>query len=107
MALHVHEIALQVVTELAPLVPRIARQDRNLAQQLKRAASSIVLNIAEGEMSDPGTRRARFHSAAGSANETRAAIRLAVAWRYLGPRQAESSLEGLDRVVAMLWRLTH
>jgi four helix bundle protein len=107
MALLVHEVALQVVTELGPLVPRIARQDRNLAQQLRRAASSVVLNIAEAELSDPGTKRARFHSAAGSANETRSAIRLATAWRYLREDQVRSCLEGLNQVVAMLWKLTH
>ena len=105
-ALQVHEVALQVVTELAPLMPRIAKQDRNLAQQLRRAATSIVLNIAEGEHSDPGTKRARFHSAAGSASETRAAIRLAIAWRYLQAERVTSCLDGLDRVLAMLWRLT-
>jgi four helix bundle protein len=105
--LQVHEIALQVVTDLAPLMPRIARQDRNLAQQLRRAATSIVLNIAEGEHSDPGTKRARFHTAAGSASETRAAIRLAMAWRYLQPKRVEPCLAGLDRVLAMLWKLTH
>ena len=107
VALHVHEIALQVVAELAPLMPRIARQDRNLAQQLRRAATSIVLNIAEGEHSDPGTGRSRFQSAAGSASETRAAIRIATAWRYVTPKQAESCLDRLDRVLAMLWKLTH
>ena len=107
MALQVHDVALQVVTALAPLVPKIASQDRDLARQLRRAATSIVLNIAEGECSDRGTQRARFHSAAGSANETRAAIRVAMAWRYLSAEQGRASLEGLDRVVAMLWRLTH
>ena len=107
MALLVHGVALQVVTELAPLVPKISQQDRDLARQLRRAATSIVLNIAEAEGSDRGTQRARFHTAAGSANETRAALRVATAWRYLTAEQAEPSLAGLDRVVAMLWRLTH
>ena len=107
MALLGHEVALQVVTALGPLVPRIARQDRNLAQQLRRAASSVVLDIAEAEPSDPGTKRARFHSAAGSANETRSAIRLATAWRHLREEQVRSCLAGLDQVVAMPWRLTH
>jgi four helix bundle protein len=87
-------------------MPKIARQDRNLAQQLRRAATSIVLNIAQGEHSDAGTKRARFHGAAGSGSETRAGIRLAMAWRYLQPEQVESCLEGLDHVLAMLWKLT-
>ena len=107
MSFIVHEVALQVVTDLAPLLPRISRLDRNLAQQLRRAATSVVLNIAEGEHSDPGNRRARFHSAAGSASETRAAIRVALAWRYLSQQQVEKALLGLDRVVAMLWKLNH
>ena len=107
MALHVHEIALQVVSDMAELLPKIASHDRNLAQQLRRAATSVVLNIAEAEHSDAGNRRARFHTAAGSANETRSAIRVAVAWRYLQREQVEASLNGLDRGNAMIWRLTH
>ena len=77
------------------------------AHSFGRAATSIALNIAEGEHSDRGTARSRFQSAAGSASETRSAIRLATAWRYLQPNQVASSLDGLDRVLAMLWRLTH
>jgi four helix bundle protein len=91
-SLHVPEIALQVATEPAPFTPRIAKKDRNFAQQLRRAATSIVLDIGEGEHSDSGTRRARFHSAAGSASETRSALRLATARRHLQREQAEFSL---------------
>jgi four helix bundle protein len=80
MALQVAELSIQLVETLRPLVPRIRRHDRSLADQLVRAASSVALNIAEGEHSDPGNRKARFYSAAGSANETLAALRVAVAW---------------------------
>ena len=66
-----------------------------------------MLNIAEGEYSDPGTKRARFHSAAGSAGETRAALRVATCWRYVADEQARTSLALLDRVLGMLWRLNH
>ena len=107
MALQVHQVALETITALRPLMPRIRRHDRSLAMQLARAASSAVLNIAEAEHSDPGNRRARLHSAAGSANESRSALLVALAWGYLSQQQAQPATEMLDRVVAMLWRLTH
>ena len=107
MTLQVHEMALSIVESLAPLMQFVQRQDRALAVQLKTAATSIVLNIAESEYSDPGNRRARLFSAAGSANETRSAVRVAVAWGYVRSERAEAVLSQLDRVVAILWRLTH
>lgn len=106
MALIVHAVALETITELRPLARRIAQRDRSLAQQLRRAASSAALNIGEAEYSDPGNRRARFHSAAGSAGETRTALEVAVAWGYVTRAEAASALAALDRVVAMLWRLS-
>ena len=107
MSMQVHEMALSVVEALQPLMQFVQRQDRALAVQLKTAATSVVLNIAESEYSDPGNRRARLFSAAGSANETRSAVRVAVAWGYVRPERAEAVLSQLDRVVAILWRLTH
>ena len=68
MSLEVSRLALETIASLRPLVPRIRRHDRSLAVQLVRAASSTVLNLGEGEYSDPGTKRARYCNAAGSAN---------------------------------------
>ena len=107
MSLIVHEAALELISELRPLIPAISRHDKNLALQLRRCASSVVLNIAEGECSDPGTKRARFHTAAGSAGETRAALQVATCWRYVSNEQAQPSLSLSDDVIAMLWSLTH
>ncbi|MFA4945914.1 MAG: four helix bundle protein [Lentisphaeria bacterium] len=107
MALQVHQVALAAVTELRPVVAVIARHDRSLAQQLRTAASSMVLNIGEAERSDPGTGRARLFSAAGSTRETRSALELAVAWGYLSPALVAPAEAELDRVAAMLHRLTH
>jgi four helix bundle protein len=107
MSLIVHQVALDTITLLRPLMPRIQRHDRPLAVQITRAASSVALNIAEAEYSDPGTRRARFHTAAGSANETRSALAVAMAWGYVTAEQSQRPLAELDRVVAMLWRLLH
>jgi four helix bundle protein len=106
MKLEVSRLALASIASLRPLVARIRRHDRSLAVQLVRAASSLALNLGEGEYSDPGTRRARYCNAAGSANETRTALAVAVAWGHLSAAQAEPANRRLDRVIAMLWRLT-
>ena len=107
MAMQVHEMALSIVQALAPLMPLIQRQDRALAVQLRTAASSMVLNIAESEYSDPGNRRARLFTAAGSANESRSAVRVAIAWGYIRAERAAEVLAQFDRVTAILWKLTH
>jgi four helix bundle protein len=106
MALQVAELSIELIAALRPIAPRIRRHDRSLADQLVRAASSIALNIAEGEHSDPGNRKARFYSAAGSANETLAALRVAVAWGYFPAHEAEAASETLRRIIAILWKLT-
>jgi hypothetical protein len=58
--LHIAELSLQLIEAFRPIMARIKRCDRGLADQLQRAASSCALNLAEGELSDPGNRRARF-----------------------------------------------
>jgi four helix bundle protein len=106
MAFDVERVSLELIAALRPLLPRIQRRDRALAVQLTRAASSICLNVSEASYSDPGNRRARFFTAAGSANETRAVLRVAMAWGYLGATDAQAALGLVDRLVAMLWKLS-
>ena len=101
MALRAHQIALDSIRLLRPLVERIARHDRSLAEQLRRAASSVVLNIAEGAYSQGGNGRARFYNAAGSASEARSALEVAVAWGYVTTPQAAAASDRLDHVVAV------
>ena len=48
-----------------------------------------------------------FRIAAGSADELQQAIRLAEAWGYAPQERIAPSLELIDRVLAMLHRLTH
>jgi four helix bundle protein len=103
----VAELSFELIEELRPLVSRIRARDRALADQLMRAASSVALNIEEGRGSDPGNQRARFFTALGSAKETRAALRVAVGWRHIQATDAEAARQMVDRIVAMLWKLTH
>jgi four helix bundle protein len=101
MALQVAEFSFEMIAAVRPLAMRIKRQDRSLADQLVRAA----LNIAEADMSDPGNQKARFYTAAGSANESLAALRVAVAWGYLGTEDVADASVLLRRIIAMLWKL--
>ncbi|HVJ16526.1 MAG TPA: four helix bundle protein, partial [Polyangiaceae bacterium] len=105
MALHVATVSLELIQLLRPLLQCIRKRDRSLADQLSRAASSIALNVADADRSQGGNVLARFHSAAGSANETRMALRIAVAWGYLSEEEAADADRHLDRVIAMLWKL--
>lgn len=107
MAFQVAELSIELIDALCPLIPRIKQRDKSLAEQLQRAASSIALNLGEGALSDPGNRRARFFTAAGSAGETQTALRVAIAWRYLTARDAERAVKLLRRIIAILWKLTH
>ncbi|WP_394831374.1 four helix bundle protein [Pendulispora rubella] len=102
---HVLELTIQAIELLRPTVARIRCCDRDLGEQLRRALSSIALNIAEGNRSQGGHRIARFSTAAGSNGESRAALRVAVAWGYVDAREIETGDERLDRVAAMLHRL--
>ena len=106
MPFQVEELSLDLIDALAPIVPRIKQRDRDRADQLRRAASSIGLNCAEAAFADPGNRRARLFTAAGSAGETRHALRQAVAWRSAAAGDAEPALALLERIIAILWRMT-
>ncbi|MBT8464802.1 MAG: four helix bundle protein [Myxococcales bacterium] len=103
--MNVYDRARGVVRELAPLVHSIREHDRSLADQLKRAAQSVVLNIAEARGNDAGNARARFSTACGSAKEVRAALNVASDWSYIERHRATVLDERLDEVCAITWCL--
>ena len=100
-----YEVSIQLVDSLRSLVPVIERNDRDLADQLRRAASSVVLNLAEGQRSAKGNKHKHYAIAHGSANEVKAALDLARAWGWVDDASAPRAI--LDRLLAILWRLTH
>lgn len=107
MKLEVLNVALEAIELLRPIVVRIRKHDRNLARQITDAANSNILNTGEGALSDPGTRRSRYQSAAGCANEVRLGILAAIRWGYVTERASAQVLSHYDRIVAMLYKLTH
>ena len=105
MSFHAYDNALLLVRCLAPVVEQLRSRSRDLADQLERAATSVVLNLAEGARRR-GKDQVRFYAmAAGSASEIRAALDVAQAWGW--SIACEPARELLDRPRAMLWRLTH
>ena len=102
---NVYDRARGVVRELVPVLHTIREHDKSLAEQLKRAAQSVVLNIAEARGSDAGNARARFSTACGSAKEVRAALNVASDWGYIETQRATPLDERLDEVCAITWCL--
>jgi len=101
------KLALDAVAALGPLVGTVAQHDRDLASQLRRAGSSLPLNVAEGARREGRDRLQHYRIAAGSAAEARSALQVARAWGYIGGAEVEQADELLDRCLAVLWRLTH
>ena len=98
--------ARKVVRELAPLVELVRGQDAKLADQLRRAAQSVVLNIAEGRGNKGGNAELRFATACGSAKEVRAALDVASDWGYLDMQVVAPLDRELDEVCAITWVLS-
>jgi len=101
-----YEVAIQIVAELRGLVARIRRHDRKLADQIVASASSIAANVREGNRRDGGDRLYLFRVAAGSADETRAHLDVAVAWGWIRLSDIERTLALIDRELGLLWGLT-
>jgi len=99
------ELALEVIRDLRVVLGKVQRSDRSLFDQARRAGSSVVLNLAEAQGSDAGNARARYATASGSARELSAALRLAVAWGYVGAEAVQPVEAKLDRVRRLLWGL--
>ena len=75
--LKVFHVALEMATQAKMIADRIPRGHRSLADQLHRAASSVVLNIGEGaNRTTSGAKRQRYSEARGEAGEVAANAQL-------------------------------
>jgi four helix bundle protein len=98
------EVSYQLIAALRGLMPMIRKSDRDLADQIQRAATSVCLNIAEGQKSMKGNRLKHYSIAHGSANEVKAGLFVAKAWGWIDG--SERALAVLDRLLGLLWGLT-
>ena len=100
------EMSLQVLERLVPVETRIRQRSASLAKQLADASESVALNLGEGRLRHAGDKRRHFEMAAGSASEVTVALRIARAKRYVTEADLAEVEVALDRVRAMLYRLT-
>ena len=107
MKQNVYQRAREVVQELGPVVASVRAHDADLANQMKRAAQSVVLNIAEARGSYRGNAKTRFGTACGSAKEVRAALHIAADWAYIDATEVERLDSALDTVCAITWSLAN
>ena len=102
--LRIYPVILETISKLRTVVAQIERRDRDLARQLRRAGSSISLNVAEGMYSRGALRQARYHTALGSAREVLACLETARAWGYVARVEPELAA-ALDAIIGTLVRL--
>lgn len=102
--LNIYPITLELCRTLQRECIYIARRDADLARQLRRALTSVPLNVAEGAYSRGRNRQARYHTALGSAREVLACLEVAHAMGHLD-RIDPAVADRIDHIVATLYRL--
>jgi four helix bundle protein len=105
--LDVYRCAVTFLGKAAALAERVPRGHASLADQLRRAALSVPLNIAEGS-GKPGTRDAqRFYAIArGSALECAAIVDALENLGFVAQDEVGEARGLLERVVSMLTKMT-
>ena len=82
----------------------IAQHDADLARQLRRAATSVPLNVAEGSGVQGGNRRLRYATALGSAREVLACLETGHMMGYCNTVDSDTRSR-LDHVIGTLVRI--
>lgn len=103
--LRIYAVILTFVSEVAPLIERIARHDPDLAKQLRRASVSVALNTSEGMYARGRARTHCYNIALREMRESYAALEVSVRLQYLPPLPAELE-ERIAHILGTLVRLS-
>ena len=81
--LRIYSVALDICRDASRVAKLVEKHDTSLANQLRRCASSVPLNLREGSGSFGGNRKLRYHTALGSSGEVLACYDTAEAMGYI------------------------
>ena len=99
----IYRKSLKLIALSARVIDGLPRGHAHLADQLRRAASSVTLNFSEGAgKSSPRDRRKFFHIARGSANEVAAILDVALAFKALDKILHHEASDVANHIAAML-----
>ncbi|UJR82033.1 four helix bundle protein [Sandaracinus amylolyticus] len=102
--LKVYTVARQALRRIGAIATLIEKHDGDLARQMRRAGTSVLLNLREGSQSQGRNRNARYWNAAGSANEVLGCLDCAEDLGYV--RDVDPSLRAeLNHVVGVTVRV--
>ena len=102
--LRIYGVVIEAIGDMRPLLEQIERRDSDLARQMRRAFSSVALNLAEGAGVRGGMRRARYETALGSMREVLACVDVAQAMGYVGVVD-DAVMAKMDRIVGTLVKI--
>ena len=102
--LRIYSVVLEVMRGVRPVIEEVERRDSDLGRQMRRAASSVALNVSEGMYSRGKNRGARDHNAMGSMRETLSCIEVGVALGYVSEVEP-ALLARIDHVLGTLFKL--
>ncbi len=105
--LRAHALAVEAAGAVLRLVATVPPTVKFLADQARRAACSVPLNLAEGHGRSGRDRVQRWRIAYGSAKEAGSALELLTRGGFVDREAAARAAVVLDRVRAMTWRLMH
>jgi four helix bundle protein len=106
MRFEVLEVSIDAIRVLRQPLESLRSRDPDLFRQIRKAASSVPLNISEGNRRSGRDRLHHFRVAAGSAAEVITALRVAAAWGDIQEQAMAEAMRMLDRLLGMLWGLT-
>jgi four helix bundle protein len=107
MAFEALEMSLIVLERLGPIEKKVRQKRKSLADEMGRAGESIPLNLSEGHKRAGLDRADLFRRAEGSSGELTTCLRIARLRELITQGELDWVDEPLDRVRAMLWKLTH
>jgi four helix bundle protein len=102
--LRIYPVILETLSSLRGVLKSIERHDADLARQMRRAASSVALNVSEGMYARGKNRTARYHTALGSMRETLACVEVAAAFGYV-ERVDENAKARANMIIGTLVKL--